>query len=85
MDLSRVPNIKDKDLFIKMYKDLVTDAYRRGNYVYKKHERSGYQINLLISFNGKNDKRFNQYNLRAAFVVFPNGKLRCVTLIGGWK
>ena len=76
---------KDKDSFVEMYKDLVIDAYRRGNYEYQKHARSGYQINLLISFNGKNDKRFNQYNMRAAFVIFPDGKLRCVTPIGGWK
>lgn len=75
----------DKNDFIKMFKNLVVDAYRQGNYYEEKHTRAGYQINLTITIPGKNEKMKKEYEVKSAFIIFPEGKLRCITLIGGWQ
>ena len=33
---------------------------------------------------GKGEKFGRTYDLKSSFMVFPNGKLKCNTLIGGW-
>ena len=74
---------KDKDEFINTIKSLVLEQYRKGNYQKEKHTRFGYQINVPISIPGKNEKLGKFYNVKSAYMIFPNGKLRCITLIGG--
>lgn len=76
---------KEKNAFIKMFKELVIDAYRQGNYHKEKHTRAGFQINLTIKIPGKNEKSNKEYDVKSAFIIFPEGKLRCITLIGGWQ
>lgn len=68
-----------------MFKELIIDAYRQGNYYEEKHTRAGYQINLTIRIPGKNEKLNKEYDVKSAFIVFPEGKLRCITLVGGWQ
>lgn len=75
----------DKDDFISNFKELVKDAYRRGNYQLEQHDKSGYKINLFITIYGTNEKRGKEYELKTAFIIFPKGTIRCVTLIGGWR
>ena len=74
---------KDKDNFINTIKMLVLDQYRKGNYEKEKHTKFGYQINILILIPGINEKNGKFYNVKSAYIVFPEGKLRCVTLVGG--
>lgn len=76
---------RDKNEFIEILKKLIVDAYRKGNYYKEKHTKAGYQINLNITIQGKNEKLNNEYRIKSAFIIFPKGKLRCVTLIGGWQ
>lgn len=76
---------RDKNEFIEILKKLIVDAYRQGNYYEEKHTKAGYQINLNITVQGKNEKSKNEYEIKSAFIIFPKGKLRCVTLIGGWQ
>lgn len=75
----------DKNAFVKTLKSLIVNAYRKGNYYKEKHTRAGYQINLNITIQGKNEKSNKEYGIKSAFIIFPKGKLRCVTLIGGWQ
>ena len=73
----------DKNEFIQILHDLVLKQYRYGNYEKEKHTRFGYQINVPISIPGKNEKLGKFYNLKSAYMVFPNGKLRLITVAGG--
>lgn len=75
----------DKNDFIDMFKKLIIEAYRQGNYYEEKHTKAGFQINLTITIQGKNEKINNEYKLKSAFIIFPKGELRCITLIGGWQ
>ena len=75
----------NKDEFIKHFKEIVKDSYRRGNYELEKHLKTGYQINLFVELKGQREKKERTYKLKSAFIVFPQGTLRCVTLIGGWS
>lgn len=75
----------DKNEFVSNFIELVKDAYRRGNYELENHNKSGYKINLFITISGKNEKKGKDYELKTAFIVFPRGTIRCVTLIGGWR
>lgn len=75
----------DKNDFVKMFKELIIDAYRQGNYHEEKHTKAGYQINLTIKVPGKNEKLNKEYEVKSAFIIFPEGKLRCITLVGGWQ
>ncbi len=76
---------RDKNDFINMVKELIINAYRQGNYYEEKHTKAGYQINLNIKVPGKNQKLNKEYELKSAFIIFPEGELRCITLIGGWQ
>ena len=75
---------KDKNEFIELLKSNIKISYRRGNYYKEKHTRFGYQINLLIIIEGVNEKKGKEYQFESAFIIFPNGKIRCVTIFGGF-
>lgn len=34
---------------------------------------------------GKNEKINKNYIIKTCYIVFPYGKLRLITLVGGWK
>lgn len=73
----------DKNEFVKQIFELVRSSYRFGNYEIEKHTKYGFQINVLISIEGKNDKRKHYYNTWSSYMVYPNGQIRLITLIGG--
>lgn len=73
----------DKNEFIKYIFDLVKSSYRYGNYEVEKHTKYGFQINVFISIEGKENKRNHYYNTWSSYMVFPNGQIRLITLIGG--
>ena len=73
----------DKNNFIEMIKNKIAEAFRYGNYTKEKLTRTGYQINISITIPGKNEKINKEYEIVSAFIIFPKGTLRCVTLVGG--
>lgn len=78
-------NDKDKANFLKSFFELTKQEYRYGNYEQEKHTRYGFQINIFVTINGVNEKKNNEYIIKTCYIVFPNGKLRLITLVGGWK
>lgn len=74
---------KDKQIFIETMKDLAKKAYRYGYYQKEKHKKYGFQINLFVSIPGANDKKGKFYDVKTSYIIFPNGKLRLITLVGG--
>ena len=73
----------DEKEFINSFSNSIKESYRKGNYEKEKHTGAGYQINLFIDILGKNDKRGKVYKITSSCIIFPNGKLRLITLVGG--
>lgn len=73
------------DQFINLLYDLIKNAYFTGSYETLSHDKYGFKINLFITIPGKNEKSGKYYNVKSGFMIFPNGKLKCNTLIGGWQ
>ena len=73
----------DKNEFIKNIMEKTIKAYRQGHYEKEKHTQYGFQININVEIDGARDKRGKTYSIKTCYMVFPNGKIRCVTLVGG--
>jgi len=63
----------------------VKEAYINGNYSIRSHTKYGVNISLYLKINGVNEKQGRIYNAVSSFMIFPQGKLKCNTLIGGIK
>lgn len=79
--MGHTPNLE----FIKLLKSKIIESYCIGNYVALDHSYFGFKINILIDMPGANEKAEKIYKIKSNFMVFPNGKLKCNTLIGGWQ
>lgn len=74
---------EDKEDFIKMIKELVKESFVKGNYEIEKHTKYGVAINVFITIPGKNEKFGRFYYTWSCYTIFPNGKLKLNTVIGG--
>ncbi len=64
----------------------VKRAYIRGDYVLSEHSKFGFKILLFISLQGAGKRAGETFGLKSSFTVFPDGRLRCNTLVGGrWR
>lgn len=70
----------DKDNFIRQLKEKTKKSFIKGNYEVEKHTSNGFQINIFVEINSPNN---GIYKIKTCYIVFPMGKLRCVTLVGG--
>ena len=70
---------------IETTKNLVQEEYIKGNYSFKAHDEMGYRIGFVLNFPGINEDIGKIYKIKTGWSVFPNGKLKCNTLIGGLK
>ena len=75
---------KSRDIFTSVIDYCIRQAYYYGNYSIQQHSHFGVKICLYIDLPGVNEKEGKQYNLKSSWMVFPNGKLKCNTYIGGW-
>ena len=69
----------DKNSFVKELKEKVLLSYIKGNYNKEKCTNAGFQINIFITIEGKNDKKGRFYDMQSAFMVYPNGVIKNVT------
>lgn len=72
------------DDFLEILYKQIKQAYFYGCYEIQSHTKYGVKIKLKVDIEGKGIKAGKKYNLKASFMIFPNGKLKCNTLIGGW-
>lgn len=75
---------EDKNEFVKSLKLSIINSYIKGEYANGSYNDSkdikyGFRINIFVTLNGGNEKCKNRYNLKAGFIVYPNGKLRNIT------
>lgn len=73
----------DIDFFIDTIAQLVRRSYSLGKYEIEKHTKYGVSINVFIDLPGINEKRGRFYKTWSCFMVFPDGRLKLNTLIGG--
>lgn len=59
------------------------DAYILGDYIKKAHDKYGFKISLFIKLKGVNDHLGETFNLMSSCMIFPNGKLKVNTFVGG--
>jgi len=76
--------IKDKEEIIQRYSILVKEAYVEGNYKIKEHSKYGVRITIFYDFPGKNEKQGRKYKIKSGWAIFPNGKLKANTIMGGF-
>lgn len=73
----------DKNLFINTILQLTKKSFSNGNYEIENHTKYGVKINLFFELPGINEKKNRFYKTWSNFMIFPNGKLKINTLIGG--
>ena len=71
--------------FINTLLHKTKEAYFYGNYTIVNHTKYGCKINLQVDIPGVNEKTGKVYKVTTNFMIFPNGKLKCNTLLGGWQ
>ncbi len=75
----------DYNTFIYVLFDKTKQAYFYGKYYIEDITKYGCKINLMIDIPGANEKLGKTYKLKSNYMVFPNGKLKMNTPIGGWQ
>lgn len=70
--------------FLEILYTKIKEAYFYGNYEIQNCTNYGVKIKLKVDMAGKGIKAGKVYNLKSSFMIFPNKKLKCNTLIGGW-
>jgi len=76
---------QDSNLFIQTLIQKSKEAYFLGNYYIVNHTKYGCKINLNIDIPGINEKNTKIYKIKTNYMIFPNGKLKMNTPIGGWQ
>lgn len=69
--------------FAEIFLELCKQSYESGNYKMREHTKHGFKITLYVNCPGKNLKNGHKYKLESAWTIFPKGKLKCNTIIGG--
>ena len=73
----------NNEFLMVMYK-LIKQAYCDGDYKIKNHDKHGVKIDLYLTLPGAGIKSGKTYPVKSGFMIFPNGKLKCNTFVGGW-
>ena len=61
-------------------------AFINGNYKFNIHDEKGYRITIFAKITGINHRIGEEIKIKSGWTIFPDGKLKCNTLIGGeWK
>lgn len=74
----------EQEKFYEVFESCVKNAFVRGNYYKRAHDKYGFRINIQVEMAGVNEKRGKTFKFNAGFTIFPNGKLKMNTPFGGW-
>lgn len=75
---------KNDQKFIDVLLELTKEAFVNGKYQKVIHNKYGFKINIEVAIPGQNEKIGKIYNIKTSYIIFPNGKLKNNTLLGGW-
>ena len=71
--------------FVEVLLQKTKEAYCYGKYVIQNITKYGCKINVLIDIPGVNEKQGKTYKVKTNYMVFPNGRIKMNTPIGGWQ
>ena len=77
-------SLDDRNEIMKLYTKFAKEAYSMGNYIIREHNKFGVSMTLYYSFPGKNEKYGRIYNIKSGWMIFPNGKIKANTIMGGF-
>jgi len=75
---------KNNKEFIEILFQKTKESFASGNYKKVIHNQYGFKINIFLSIPGANEKIGKIYKVKTVYMIFPNGKLKNNTLLGGW-
>ena len=75
----------DYNTFLNVLLNKTKQAYFYGKYYIENITKYGCKINLMIDIPGANEKLGKTYKIESNYMIFPNGKLKMNTPIGGWQ
>ena len=75
---------KDEHDFVNILLELTKKSFADGKYQKVVHNKYGFKINIEVVMPGQNEKFGKIYTLKTSYMIFPNGKLKNNTLLGGW-
>lgn len=83
-------NENDKKEVFQLLESLSKESYCQGNYKNnppkeKEKKKYGFRIRINLNFPGKREKLGRIYQITSSYIVYPNGKLKNNTPIGGWE
>ncbi len=73
----------DENEIIEFIVNVVKNKYRYGNYYFYKHWQHGFQINIDITIQGKNEHKQVYKTFKSGYIVYPNGQLKIATIFAG--
>ena len=83
-DWIKAMGYEDNKKFLKILCEQVKQAYCAGDYRIVRHDNHGVKVNLFVNMDGDGIKSGRKYPIKSSFMIFPNGKLKCNTFVGGW-
>lgn len=75
--------VEDKEIFKNIFFNQVKKKYVRGEYKYKGHNKYGFKINIEWILSGGKNAAKKEFKIKSGFMIYPDGKLRIVTILGG--
>ncbi|MBQ7884592.1 MAG: hypothetical protein IJ318_00645 [Clostridia bacterium] len=75
----------DKEKFLEVLLTKTRESYFYGNYYIQSLTNYGCKINLQIDIPGINEKSGKVYKIETNYMIFPKGKIKMNTPIGGWQ
>ena len=76
---------KDFDKFVEILLQKAKEAYFYGEYYIESLNNYGCKANFKINIPGTNEKLGKVYKIESNYMIFPNGKLKMNTPMGGWQ
>lgn len=74
---------KDKSIFKDSFISSTQLKYLIGDYSIFKYDEFGFQITIIASIPGINEKQGKTYKFQTGFMIYPNGKIQNTTIYGG--
>jgi len=82
-------NEEEKNEVFQLLEKLSKESYCQGNYKNNppsdEKKKYGFRIRINLQFPGKREKLGKIYQITSSYIVYPNGKLKNNTPIGGWN
>jgi len=74
---------QDENELMNFVENVVKNKYSFGDYYFYKHWKHGFQINISITIQGKNQFKNEYKTFKSGYIIYPNGQLKIATIFAG--